>query len=214
MSKAKISYKDRFGQFQHQAIVAYEAYYVWKALQKPENQEIYNANSGFWSVALLALQNEWFMGLARLYEESSHSQSGKVISVHSLVSDHPNQERAKLAKAFVEQNRPVLNNIARIRDHRLAHNNAQLLTNPKEFEKRFSIKYADLDRIFEFTAELLGILYPDDGHGYALDHLKSEAEHHTDYLIDGLKYFYEQRKEHINKFVRGEINNPTFPPKN
>jgi hypothetical protein len=212
MSVHSISYEAKFAQLQTLLLGAYETFYTWKALQNEEYNDLYKINNGFWSAVIPALQHEWFIGLARLFEDSKHSRSGTVVSVYSLIQEHPNKERAQQAKEFVEKNQRVIQNITRIRDHRHAHNNANFLINPKEFEKRFSIKYAELEGMFEFSGKLLGFLHPEDGHGYMLDHLKEEAERDTKDTMGALRYFNTKRKEHREKWVR-EGGDPHFPAK-
>jgi hypothetical protein len=207
-----ITYKQKFEQLQHLLLGAYATYYTWKALQKEEYNELYRINNDFWSAVIPALQHEWFIGLARLFEDSRYSKSGSVVSVFSLIAEHPNKERAKEAGIFLDKNQKVLKNITRIRDHRHAHNNAEFLINPQDFEKRFSIKYAELDEIFEFSDRILSFLHPEDGHGYVLGHLREEAERDTKDVMDGLEYFNTKRKEHREKWVKDGIGSPAFPP--
>jgi hypothetical protein len=209
-----ITYEEKFKQLQTLLLAAYETFYVWKALQDEKYNDLYKKSSGFWSAIIPALQHEWFIGLARLFEDSQHTRSGKVVSVYSLISEHPNKERAGKASEFLDKNKGVINNIARIRDHRHAHNNANFFVNPKEFEKKFSIKYGDLEGMFEFSDKLLGILHPEDGHGYMLDHLKEEAERDTKDVMEGLQYFNTKRDEHRQKWVKDGIGSIHFPPKN
>jgi hypothetical protein len=208
-----ISYKQKFEQLQHQLLGAYETFYAWKALQDEKYNELYRLDNGFWSAVIPALQHEWFIGLARLFEDSKYSKNGTVISAYSLIQEHPNKERAKQAGEFLDKNQKVINNISRIRDHRHAHNNANFLVNPKEFEVRFSIKYTELEDMFEFSDKLLGFLHPEDGHGYVLDHMREETERDTKDVMEGLKYFNTKRKEHRERW-RQEGGDPFFPPKN
>lgn len=204
-----ISYKQKFEQLQHQLLGAYETFYVWKALQNEKYNELYRINNDFWSAVIPALQHEWFIGLARLFEDSKYTKSGTVISVYSLIQDHPNNERAAEAIEFLDKNQKVINNIARIRDHRHAHNNAHFLINPKDFETRFSIKYAELEDVFEFSDKLLGLLHPEDGHGYTLAYMKEGAERDSKDVMDALRYFNDIRKQHREKWVQ-EGGDPTF----
>ncbi len=214
MTKTTISYEDKFKQLQHQLLSAYETYYVWKTLQREEYNAVYKLNNGFWSAVLPALQHEWFMGLARIFECSSYSKSGKIISVHSLIETHPNATRAQKATDFLDTNSTVLFNIDRIRDLRYAHNNASYLTNTKVFGSRFEIKYTEIEEVFEFTDKMLGILHPEEDNGYSLDHLKKEAEFHTKDVLTGLKYFNEKRTEYRNNWQANLQQQYEFPPKN
>lgn len=209
----KTSYNKKFEQLQHLLLGAYETFYVWKTLQKEEYNKTYTINNGFWGAVLPALQHEWFIGLARLFENSKYTKNGKVFSMYSLIEEHPDKERVKMAKEFLDKNIKAIENITRIRDHRHAHNNVSFHVDPKESEKKFPIKYSEIEDIFEFTDKMLGILHPDDGHGYSLDHLKEEAERDTKDVIDGLEYFNNKRIEHRNLWVKNGAGTIHFPPK-
>ncbi len=206
-----ILYKEKFEQLQHQLLASYSTFYVWKSLQKEEYNEFYKINNGFWSAVIPALQHEWFMGLARVFEDSAYSKKNKIISVHSLIQEHPNKQRAEAAQEFLDKNQKVIKNISRIRDHRHAHNNAKFLVNPEEFENIFSIQYSEIEHMFDFSGKLLSLLHPEDGHGYMLGHMKDEAELHTKDVMDGIRYFNFKRKEHRERYVK-EGGDYQFPP--
>lgn len=213
LGMSEISYKEKFEQFQHLMLAAFGTFYVWKSLQNEEYNDVYKMDGSFWSAVLPALQHEWFIGLARLFEESRYSSEGRVISVYVLMREHPDSVRVKEVGEFLKRNGRVLNNIARIRDHRHAHNNAQFLISPKDFQKRFEIKYSELEEIFEFANKLLGILHPEDDHGYVLDHLKKEAQTHTEDIVRAVRHFFAERNEHRKKWAHGEVDDPDFPSK-
>ena len=206
------SYEEKFRQFQSLFLASYETYYVWKALQNEEHNELFSFNNGFWSAVIPALQHEWFIGLARLFEDSVLSKQGTVVSVYALIESHPNQSKVKEASEFFDKNHVVINSITRIRDHRHAHNNMNALMNPKDFEKRFPLKYSEVEDIFEFADRILSILHPEDGHGYMLDHLKEDGERHTKDVIEALRYFNKKRNEYREKWMENG-NNYQFPPK-
>lgn len=205
------SYEEKFKKTQDLLLGAFSTYYSWKSLQVPENQNIYNVNNDFWSVTIPALQHEWFLGLARIFEDSSYTRNGQVLSVYSLITNHPDNVRKQQAQDFLDKNKKVLTNIERVRDHFHAHNNLDALMNPKEFELRFSIKYDEIEEIFQFADKLLGILHPEDGHGFVLDHLKEEAEKDTQDVITGLKYFNKKRKDHYQSWTYNSTNIHDFP---
>lgn len=206
-----ITYKEKFEQLQHLLLGAYETFYVWKVLQNQEYNELYTKNNGFWSAVIPALQNEWFMGLARLFEDSDDTKSGKVISVYSLTQEHPNKVRAKQASDFIDKNQQVIQNISRFRHVHLAHNNAKFLVNRKEFETRFSIKYIELEEIFKFSDSLLGILHPEEGHSYVLDHMKEVAERDTKDVMHGLVDFDLKREESRKRWIQERRSLPLAP---
>ncbi len=206
-----MTYKQKFQQLQHLLLGTYSTFYVWKILQNEEYNCLYKTDNGFWSVVLPALQHEWFIGLARIFEDSKYSKSGAVVSVYSLVMEHPVKERVKEVTLLLSENDKVIKNIARIRDHRYAHNNINFLINPKEFEKKFLIKYSEIERIFEFSDKLLSLLHPEDGHGYMLERLREEAERDSIDVMKSLTFFNKMRDEHRQKWVETGIGDPHFP---
>ncbi|MFA5172816.1 MAG: hypothetical protein WC435_00225 [Candidatus Paceibacterota bacterium] len=210
---SEITYKEKFEQLQDLLLGAFNTFYVWKALQTEENNDVYKEDGNFWSVVIPALQHEWFISLARLFEDSRFSDKGKVISVHALIKEHPNSTKVKDAKEFIQKNDRVFKNITRIRDLRHAHNNARFLVSPKGFEKKFELKYGELEEIFEFADKLLEILHPEDNYGYILDHMKDEARIHTEDIIRGLRYFFNERNKYRKRWVNGEVDGPDFPLK-
>ncbi len=209
MSEA--TYREKFDKITNLLLAAYLTFYVWKALQKEENNDVFTG-SEFWTVVIPALQHEWFIGLARLYEDSNYSKRGTVLSVYSLIPEHPDKERAKQAEDFLEKNAATLNSINRVRDHEHAHNNTTHLLKPGELFKRFPLKYHEIEELFEFTDKLLSILNPEEGHSWVVSHLREDAERDTEDVISGLRYFKTQRTKHRERYARGETDDHTFPP--
>ena len=90
-----MTYKLKFDAIKQQLLGALSTYYLWKTLR--DSKELYLYNKEFWWLVIPALQNEWFMVLARLHESSQWTKSGKVLSIFSLLQDHPDTERAAKA---------------------------------------------------------------------------------------------------------------------
>jgi len=211
MPKNKITYTKKFDEFQKLLLNAYNTFAVWKALQNEEYNETYKKHTPFWSAVLYSLQESWLLALARLYEESNYSKAGRVISVSALILDHPNQTRAKKAGTLLKENKTVLENIGKLRHHQLAHNNTAHLIDPKKLLTKFPIKYDEVDKIFKFTAELLSALNPQERHSYTLGSM-DEAKMSTKDLIKNIQYYQAKKREHLDKFTRGEIDSYKFLP--
>ncbi len=102
---------------------AHYVFYVWKALQNEKYNSIYATNHFFWRATLDSLQNEWLMLLAKVYENSSHSKSGKVLSVYYLLDKQKDSIRAQKAKVILDEHKETIENICILRSNRLAHTN-------------------------------------------------------------------------------------------
>jgi hypothetical protein len=207
-----LSYAEKFKLLQDHLLAAFQTFEFWKTLQNPENQTVYNKNPAFWNTVFRSMQESWFMGLARIFEDSQYSESGKVLSVFGLVEEHPNQVRAQEARNFISENSAAIANINRIRDHHYAHNNTKHLADPSVLMERFPLKNEEIIKIFHFSDKLLSLLHPDDGNGYVLDHIQDEARRDANDVVAGLKYFNEKRDAHFEDTLNGKGFDFKFPP--
>lgn len=125
---------------------------------------------------------------------------------------HPDQNRADEASIILEENKSAITAITRLRDNRLAHNNAEHLLNPKLLFEKFPLKKDEVEKIFDTTAKILSLLNPDKGHGYVLDLMKEDAERVTIDLIKNIQYFQKKKKEYLDKWVETGEGDHKFPP--
>ena len=189
-----MTYKLKFDAIKQQLLGALSTYYLWKTLR--DSKELYLYNKEFWWLVIPALQNEWFMVLARLHESSQWTKSGKVLSIFSLLQDHPDTERAAKAYKFLNDNSEILSKIKSYRHNINAHNNLEVIGNKGKFEADNIILYSEIESFFNFTSEMLSILENNNGVGYMLEHIKDEAKFSGLHTIQALKYF-ELKKKNI-----------------
>ncbi|MDE1945458.1 MAG: hypothetical protein KGI03_04295 [Patescibacteria group bacterium] len=212
MARRPIPYEKKFEQLQQRLVSAYATFYVWKALQNDAYNKIYKHHNPFWAAVLPALQHEWLIELARVYEDSSWSKAGVVVSAQALAREAPNAARAKEAVDLLQANNSTIQSIGRLRDNQLAHNNARHLSDPKKLLEKFPLKYADIEDVFELTHKILSLLHPEDGHGYMLDHVKKEAEIHTKGLMELVWWVQQKRDQHREEWRKTGVGSIHFPP--
>ena len=208
----KTEYKKRFNRLYSNLLGASAAFYAWKGLQNKNYESLYARANYFWGAVLIALQNEWLLGLAKCFEDSKYSKDGKVISVQALLAHHPDSIRAGEVEDILRKHRKVILSISRLRDHQLAHLNAGHLASPSTLLKKFPIKYEEVEDLLKDFPEVISLLDPESGIYYVLDNYTKEPEREAKNIMEKISYFYKKEKEHLDKFVAGEVNNHSFPP--
>jgi hypothetical protein len=203
-------YSNRFEKLYKLFSEAYLNFFVWKGLQDKMFEEVFSENSGFWNSVLFSLESCWLTQLAKIYESSSYSKKSEVISVYALLPHQKDLERASLVTNILDRNGEVIQNIQRLRDNQLAHNNAKHLQKPSVILSKFPIKYADVEGLLSATGEILSNLHPATGHGYAYAMLAGDAENDGRRVVKKLQYYSKLHREHLEKFRRGEVGSPHF----
>lgn len=205
-------YRKRFQTLYSNLLGVAATYYSWKGLQDEKYRDVYERAKYFWGAVLIALQNEWLSGLARCFEESSYSDSNKVISVKALLLHYSSPEKAIEVEALLNKHQSVISSIARLRDHQLAHLNAQHLSDPSKLLKRFPVKYDDIEALLKDLPELLSQLNPESGIGYVLHNYTEEPLWEAAWTIKQMQYFNKKEREYLDKFISGESDSFKFPP--
>ncbi len=206
-------YKSKFEKIYQAAGEAHMDFYTWKGMQNPEFNETYKHFPSFWKATMHALENCWLNALAKLYEDSKYSRSGQVISIFGLLPHHPDAERKLKIESSLEEHKDLIQNIDKLRDHQLAHNNAKHLLNPEKLLQKFPIKYAEVENLLKMTCELLNLFNWETGHHYEFKMLNEDSERASQEIIKTVQFFIEERKKYLDRFVKGEVDSPHFPPK-
>lgn len=207
-------YKKRFDTLYHYLLEIYATFYSWKSLQDERYELFYDEAKYFWSAVLIALQNEWLLNLAKCFEDSNFAKHDIVISVQALLKHHPDSSRATQVVAILNNHQAVINGILRLRDHQLAHFNADHLSDPKKLLERFPIPFSDVEDLLAQFPELISLMNPASGIGYSLDSFRTEPENEAKYLMEKLRWFKERHKEYMDDFIAGKVSDPFFPPRN
>ena len=212
ISMDKKEYSERFDRLYSNLLGACDNFYSWKGLQNKDYQPTYNRAKYFWSAVLVALQNEWLIGLAKCFEESRYSASDKVISVYALLRHHPDADRKKETESLVKKHHPVIASISRLRDHQLAHLNAEHLAAPSVLLQKFPINYGEVEDLINDFPRLFTLLNPEPGNWYVLDNYTKEPEREARYTIEKIRFYDQKEKEHVDRYFAGDVDNPFFPP--
>lgn len=208
----KKEYAERFAKLYNLFSEIYVIFYSWKSLQDKAFEQTYSENKHFWSAVLRALENSWFTGFAKIYEDSQYSEDAKVISVYALLPYQTDSKRAAKVQDILKDNSAVIKSIKILRQNQLAHNNAEHLMNPKAILSKFPIKYSEVENLLLSSSEILSNLNPKKGHRYAYKVLADDCGHDGKDIIKKLKYYSKLRQEHYDKLKRQETDDWHFPP--
>jgi hypothetical protein len=165
---------------------AHYAFFTWKYLHDEDYYPTYEKNPFFWIATFNSLQDEWLMALARVYEKSSHTDSGKVISAFGLVKKQKDSSRAGKARALLKEHEELIKNIYILRSNRLAHLNYEHIMNGTKLTEKYPIEYDKVERLLAISDDLLTNLHPEEGQGYLLYILKDDAKHSVMNLMEKL----------------------------
>lgn len=208
-------YKKRFATLYSHLLGTSATFYSWKGLQKNEYQPLYNRAKYFWGSVLIALQNEWVIGLAKCFEESSYSRRNEVISVHALLKHYLRRQtdssKADKVKTLLKKHKRVISNIIQLR-HKLAHIDAEYFNNPIDFLKKYPVDYGEVQDLFADFETLLSSLNPKSGVGYSLSNYVKTPEWEAGHAMDEIQFFVEKEKEHLERYSAGETDNPFLLP--
>ena len=191
----------------------YNAFYLWKSLQKAEYNEIYNRNKYFWGITLSSLQLSWLLGIAKLFEEPRKGQ--EVISMPFLLRFIPEGEEKEKIKKEIKNQKPILENLWKWRCKILAHQDKVVAENIKDFYKEYPIKGGEIENLLVSIKDILGMIKSatvNHSEVYSFKLIKEESKRDAERVVEQLKYFFQERKKHMEKFRKGEIDNPRFPP--
>lgn len=205
-------YNERFEKVYALLVDAHAAFFVWRGLQNKDYEQYWKSTSNFWSTAILSLEKSWLQSLANIYELSRYSEKDSVISIYSLIKHQPSEERRKKAEALLENNKDVISNISRIRDHRLSHNNAKHLLSPKELFEKFPVKFSEVEALLGITEELFHLLHPEDNRGLSMKSFNEKCVKDAELVMKKMRYYDSERKKYLEKVGRQEIPYSEFPP--
>lgn len=205
-------YERRFEKAYSRLVEAHGFFFVWRALQKKEYEEYWKGTENFWKPVISALDQSWMLSLAKIYENSSYSKNDEVISIHSLVEHQPDTKRKDVAKKLLEEKKVLLKRIEIIRNHILAHNNAEHKISREEVFKRFPIKYAEIEDLFAITEELFHLLHPEPNHSLSMEGFNKKCEEDVKSVMKKMKFWEDELLKHHERINSGEPYSG-FPPK-
>lgn len=191
----------------------HNGFYIWRGLNKKEYNEIYNENKYFWGIVLASLQLDWLLGIAKIFEEPREGK--EVISIPFLLKYIPEGEKKEKINKEIDKQKPILDNLWKWRCKILAHQDKVVADNPADFYKEYPIKGGEIENLLVSIKDILGLIHSsifDRSEVYTFKLIEEESERDYQQIIKKLGYFTQERKKHMDKFRRGEVNDPHFPP--
>ncbi len=163
----------------------YNQFYTFKALRNKDNEEVYNQNKYFWGIIIYSLENNFFLNLAKLFENKSD-----VVSIYSLLDFIQDVKEKRKIEQKIKQYQPILNRLWKWRCKIFAHEDEETFLNPKKFYKDYPLKYDDIEKLLDLIKELLGDIESvvrGKGHSYCYKVFEKESQTDVEDIIKKLK---------------------------
>ena len=206
-------YKERFKILYELLIDAHLYFYTWKGLIQDKGHEKYwERNENFWNTIIRSIRNSFLQAIANIYEDSSFSKKGKVISVYSLASRQRDKKRKEKVKSLLSSNRKIIENVSVVRSNQLSHINAKHFQNPRKLFRKFPIKFKEIENLLGLTDEVLHLLCYDDNHNFDFEILEDSCERDSTRIMVKIKYYTEEEKKHYERVRSGKTPYSNFPP--
>jgi len=128
----------------------------------------------------------------------------------------PDGESKEAIKRKIEEQESVLKNLWKWRCKILAHQDKVVAENIKDFYRKYPIKGVNVENLLASIQNILGMIKSatvNHSETYDFRIFKEESKRDAEQIIKQLQYFFRERKKHIEKFRKREINDPRFPPK-
>jgi len=191
----------------------HNGFYIWRGLNKKEYYPIFNENKYFWGIVLASLQLDWLLGIAKIFEEPKKGQ--EVVSIPFLLNSVSEGEKKEKIKEKIGKQKPILDNLWEWRCKILAHQDKVIADNPQDFYKEYPIKKEDIENLLLSVKDILGLIKSstlNHSEVYSFKTIQEESERDDSEVIKKLEYFDQEKKKHMKKFKKDEVNSPYFPP--
>lgn len=133
----------------------YNAFYLWKSLQNAKYNIIYNKYKYFWVIVIISLQQNWLLGIPKLFEESREGRK-EVISIPFLLKFIPEGKDKEEIKKEIDKQKPILKNIKIWRNKILAHQDKIVVDDVKDFYKKNPIEGKQVETLLNSIAKIIG----------------------------------------------------------
>jgi len=127
------------------------SFFIRKHLQKKKYVSWFEMRARFWSPVITNLQKMFLLDLANIFDEDT-----RVFSIYSYLNYLSQKEKNKYEKKIhsTKYDNLIKKLFAR-RWNYLAHKNKYFLNNPKELEKKFPMKYWEIEDLFKFLIKII-----------------------------------------------------------
>lgn len=185
--------KKDFNNFNNYVFEISHQFYIWRFLQNSKNTSGYNQRGHFWKTLLSSLHNSFLLNIALIF---SHTDK-KCLNIYTFLEKIKDEQiRNEVSEKLEEDNcKKIRTKLKRWRDNHLAHKNEKLINTPGELEKRWNLKYQDIENLLEFLI-------------YTLNSSKEEND-----ITDYFKYYSELEercKEHTKFVLQYGLNTPEY----
>jgi hypothetical protein len=177
-----------FRKFNDLIFQAVHQFYVWRHLQRTENNNAYNARGHFWVTVIATLHQAFLLNLANIFDEKDQ----RVLSVFTFL-DHlkyPARKQTLLDLVHSPKYENALKRLSQWRNNMLAHKNMRFVLNPKELSTRFPFTYEEIENLLELLTEVLNQTKrdfdPRNATGYSAYYrrLDDGCREHTDFVLN------------------------------
>lgn len=135
----------------------YNAFYLWKSLQNAKYNIIYNKYKYFWVIVIISLQQNWLLGIPKLFEESKEGRK-EVISIPFLLKFIPEGEDKEKIKKEIDNQKLILKNFKIWRNKILAHQDKIVADNIKDFYKKYPINGLQTEKLLSSIGKIIGMI--------------------------------------------------------
>lgn len=150
---SKYSKEDIFKAFNDLIFQIAHQFYIWRYLQKPENNSGYNMRANFWVTILSSLQYDFLLNLANIFDENDK----RVLSIYTYLNEISMEGVSQdfLLKIKDLKYLNVLKGLVQWRNNYLAHKNIYFTINTEELGSKFPFKYEEIELLLNFLIEIL-----------------------------------------------------------
>lgn len=177
-------FKDYIKKVNNNICNIYTAFYLSKnIIENSKFTNIYERYPYFWGMILSSLSSKYLLGIAKLFEESKKNKE-EVISIPFLLEFIPEEKDKEKIKKEIDNQKPVLKNIKKWRNKILAHQDRIVSDNIKDFNKKYKVKFAQIENLFSSIEKILRIIQPKIYNDFSL--IKNGCKRESDNIIGKL----------------------------
>jgi hypothetical protein len=177
-----------FRKFNALIFQAVHQFYVWRHLQRTENNSAYNARGHFWATVITTLHQAFLLNLANIFDEKDN----RVLSVFTFLDHLKNHSRKQTLLDLIHSPKyeNALKRLSQWRNNMLAHKNMRFVLNPKKLSTKFPFTYEEIENLLELLTEILNQTTRDFDPRNATDYsayyrrLDEDCRGHTDFVLN------------------------------
>lgn len=186
----------------------YNQFYAWKALQNKAYNKTYKKQKYFWIATLNALQFNFLMELAKLFEKNKEHKSYTVLSFDLLLDNIEDEDFKNEIYKKIKNKEKSIKNLLGWRNKKLAHNDEDYMIEPDKILENFPLKYQEIESLLELIQEIFSDIvskYKGKSIKESFDWvLKEESEKNTEYIVELIEEGRKKKEADFNKKINKE----------